>query len=160
MAVEPSGQRQSSEAFIDTNVLLRYLLDDIPEQADAVESLLLQAAQGQLTLHTNALVLAEIIWTCESYYQLPKHDIKDMLLMILNTPGLEVSDRELITEAIFAYADENIDFVDAFNGCWMKQQGIETIYTFDQKHYKRIQGTRAKTPRSSRQQSKRVPISR
>jgi len=154
VAVEPSGQRQPSEAFIDTNVLLRYLLDDIPEQADAVESLLLQAAQGQQVLQTNVLVLAEIVWTCESYYQLPKEDIRSKVLMILNTPGLEIADRDLITEAIFTYADENIDFVDAFNAYWMKQQDIETIYTFDQKHYKRIQGIRAKIPKTLRRQNK------
>ncbi len=153
MADKRSDQKQPSEVFIDTNVLLRYLLDDIPEQADAVESLLLQASRGQVVLHTNALVLAEIVWTCESYYQLSKEEIQDKALMILNTPGLEVADRELITEAIFTYVDENIDFVDALNGCWMKQQGIQTIYTFDQKHYKRIQGIRAKAPRAKRRQN-------
>lgn len=153
MAAEPSGQRQPSDAFIDTNILLRYLLDDIPEQADAVESLLLQAAQGELTLRTNALVFTEIVWTCESYYQLPKGDIKDMVLMILNTPGLEIADRDLITEAIFTYADESSDYIDAFSASWMKQQGIETIYTFDQKHYTRIQGICAKAPRAKRRQN-------
>ncbi len=155
MADKPSGQRQPSEAFIDTNVLLRFLLDDIPEQADAVESLLLQAAQGQLTLRTNALVLAEIVWTCESYYRLPKDDIKDMVLMILNTPGLKTADGDLITEAILTYADENIDYIDAFNARWMKQQDIEMIYTFDQKHYKRIPGIRVKIPKTLRWQNKR-----
>ncbi len=150
MADKRSDQKQPSKALIDTNILLRYLLDDIPEQADAVESLLLEAAQGQLALHTNALVLAEIVWTCESYYQLSKEEIQDKALMILNTPGLEVADRDLITEAIFTYADENIGFVDALNACWMKQHGIETIYTFDQKHYKRIQGIHAKVPKTTR----------
>ena len=154
MADKRNDQKQSSEAFIDTNVLLRYLLEDIPEQADAVEALLLKAAQGQLTLHTNVLVLAEIVWTCESYYQLAKEDIRNKILMILNTPGLEIADRDLITEAIFTYVDENIDFVDAFNARWMKQQSIETIYTFDQKHYRRIQGIRAKVPKASRRQNK------
>jgi len=154
VADKPSSQKQPTAAFIDTNVLLRYLLDDVSEQADAVESLLLQAARGQLTLRTNALVLAEIVWTCESYYRLAKEDIKDMVLMILNTPGLDIADRDLITEAIFTYADENIDYINAFNACWMKQQGIETIYTFDQKHYKRIQGIRAKVPKTSRRQNK------
>ena len=92
--------------------------------------------------------------TCESYYQLCKEDIRDKVLMILNTPGLDVADRDLITEAIFSYVDENIDFVDAFNACWMKQQGIETIYTFDQKHYKRVQGIRVKMPKTPRRQNK------
>jgi len=154
VANKPSSQKQPTAAFIDTNVLLRYLLDDITEQADAVESLLLEASRGQVALRTNALVLAEIVWTCESYYKLSKEEIRDKALMILNTPGLDVADRDLITEAVFTYADENIDFVDAFNGCWMKQQGIETIYTFDQKHYKRIQGIRAKTPKTLRRQNK------
>lgn len=154
MVDKSSGQRQPSKAFIDTNVLLRYLLDDIPDQADAVETLLQKAARGELTLHANPLVLAEIVWTCESYYQLPKGDIREKVLMILNTPGLDIADRDLITQAIFSYVDESIDFVDAFNACWMKQEGIETIYTFDQKHYRRIQGIRAKTPRSSHRQNK------
>lgn len=38
--------------FADTNLFLRYLTDDVPEQADAVEELLNRAKRGELTLLT------------------------------------------------------------------------------------------------------------
>lgn len=62
------------EAFLDANVILRYLLNDIPEQADAVDELLKEAEEGKILLRTTALVIAEIVWTCESYYELPKEE--------------------------------------------------------------------------------------
>ena len=42
--------------FADTNVFLRYLTNDIPAQADAVERLLHRAAGGEITLVMNSLV--------------------------------------------------------------------------------------------------------
>ncbi|MCZ7625587.1 MAG: type II toxin-antitoxin system VapC family toxin [Candidatus Methylomirabilis sp.] len=83
--------------FVDTNLFLRYLTNDVPEQADAVEQLLRRAAAGGLALVTNTLVMAEMVWTLEAFYQLPRSDIKEKVLTILNTPGLEVADGELDT---------------------------------------------------------------
>lgn len=42
--------------FADTNLFLRYLTNDVPAQADAVEQLLLEAAAGKVALVTNALI--------------------------------------------------------------------------------------------------------
>lgn len=134
------------EGFVDTNVLLRYLLDDVPEQADAVESLLREVAAGRLLLRTNSMVIAELVWTCESYYELPKEEIRDKVLMILNTPGLEVADRDLIATAVLVYADRNIDFIDAYNFCWMSDQEVTKVYTFDERHYKRLEGIETVVP--------------
>jgi len=133
-------------AFADTNLFLRYLTDDVPEQADAVERLLHRAAAGELTLVTNALVLAEIIWTLESFYHLPRPEIKEKVLAILNTPGLEVADGHLILLAVCWYADQNVDFIDAFNAAWMQQQGLETVCTFDRKHFSRLEGIEVLIP--------------
>jgi len=72
----------------------------------------------------------------------------------VTSKGQTTIPKEIRTETIFTYADENIDYIDAFNARWMKQQSIEMIYTFDQKHYKRIQGIRAKAPPLSRRQNK------
>ena len=78
--------------FADTNLFLRYLTNDVPAQADAVEHLLHRAAAGEIILVTNTLVVAEIIWTLESFYRLTKDDIQAKILAILNTVGLEVVD--------------------------------------------------------------------
>jgi len=137
---------RTPEGFIDTNILLRYLRNDLPEQADAVEALLKRAAAGNASLATNVMVIAELVWTCESFYKLSKQQIRDKVLMILNTPGLQVENHDLLVQATLLYADQNIDFIDAYNGCWAKSQEIPLVFTFDQRHYKRIPGITVKIP--------------
>ena len=134
------------DAFIDTNLLLRYLRNDLPEQADAVEALLKRAAAGNVSLTTNVMVIAELVWTCESFYKLSKQEIRDKIVMILNTPGLQIENHDLLLQATLLYADRNIDFIDAYNGCWAKDQRIPLVFTFDQRHYKRIPGITVKVP--------------
>ena len=132
--------------FVDTNVFLRFLTDDLPEQASRVGDLLREAENGELTLITSALVIAEIVWTLESHYGLPKDAVADKVAAILNTPGLEVEHADLIAEAAVLYAAENVDFADAFNACWMREHDICHAYTFDQRHFARFGGISAAPP--------------
>lgn len=132
--------------FVDTNLFLRYLTNDIAHQADAVELLMKQAAGGEVTLVTNSLVIAEIVWTLESFYGLTKSDIQEKVLAILNTPGLQVADDNLILQAIDWYATQNIDYIDAYNGAWLLAEGLTTVYTFDRKHFIRLPGVEVKVP--------------
>ena len=94
-----SGDERTREAFIDTNLLLRFLLNNLPQQADAVEDLLKRAAAGSVILTTNVMVIAELVWTCESFYKLSKQEIRDKVVMILNTPGLRVENHDLLLQA-------------------------------------------------------------
>jgi uncharacterized protein len=124
--------------FVDTNLFLRFLTNDVPAQADAVEELLRQAEQNRILLITNGMVIAEIVWTLESYYGLERGDIQSKVMAILNTPGLEMPESDLILKSIIWYGEKNVDFIDAYNAAWMGQEGIEKIYTFDQKHFARF----------------------
>jgi predicted nucleic-acid-binding protein len=143
---ERSLKVKPERVFADTKLFLRYLTNDLPVQADAVEQLLHRASDGEIVLVTNSLVIAEIVWTLESYYGLSRSSIKDKILAILNTPGLEAAEGDLLLEAIFWYEDKNIDFIDAFNGAWLLAQGLVTTYTFDRKHFSRIEGIKVQVP--------------
>ncbi len=125
--------------FIDTNLFLRFLTNDIPSKATDVENLLHEAAEGNITLITNSLVLAEIVWTLESYYKLERESIYEKVLAILNSPGLKVPDANLVFKAIAWYAEKKVDFIDAYNAAWMTQHQIRKVYTFDQKHFSRFE---------------------
>jgi uncharacterized protein len=133
-------------AFIDTNLFLRYLTNDIPEKADSVEVLLQRAAAGELVLVTTSLVIAEIVWTLTSFYGLSREPIRDRVLAILNTPGLEIAESDLLIEAATNYAAKNVDFIDAYNVAWMLQQQLSMAYTFDRKHFSRFENIKVKTP--------------
>lgn len=132
--------------FVDTNIFLRFLTNDSPDQAQVVDQLLVRAELGELQLHTSVLTMAEIVWTLESYYDLKREDVRDQVVAILNTPGLQVEYADIIARAMILYADENIDFVDAYNGIWLQEQGLSSAITFDTKHFQHITGVTARTP--------------
>ena len=135
------------QVFVDTNLFLRYLTNDIPEQADQVEQLLQRAQNRELQLVTTSMVIAEIVWTLGSFYKLSREQIRDRILAILNTPGLTVSEAGLLIEAAINYAAKNVDFIDAYNVAWMKNAKVSTAYTFDRKHFSRFEKISVIVPR-------------
>jgi len=137
---------KAERVFADTNLFLRYLTNDIPAQADAVEVLLQQAAAHELVLVTNSLVIAEIVWTLESFYRLPKNLVQENILALLNTPGLEIVDADLVLQAIIGYAEKNVDFIDAYSGAWLLAHGMNCAYTFDRQHFSRLPGVTVVVP--------------
>lgn len=128
----------AERAFIDTNLFLRYLTNDIPEQADAVEGLLGRAEVGEVRLVTNRLVMAEVVWTLESFYKKSKAEVRDAVLAILNTPGLNVEAHDQLLQAAIWYAEKNVDFIDACIAAQLFDEGPDSIYTFNRKHFGRF----------------------
>ena len=141
---------KAERIFADTNLFLRYLTNDVPEQADAVEFLLLRAMKGEMTLITNNMVIAEIVWTLEFFYHLTPIEVQEKVLAILNTPGLEVADGDLILQAMLWHVEKSVDFIDAYNAVWMMEEEIKTVFTFDMKHFIRFEGITATLPSRER----------
>ena len=127
----------TTEVFADTNLFLRYLTNDVPKQAAAVQRLIEQARDGEVILRVTPLVIAEIVWTLSSFYKLSKTSIQYLVLVVLNSPGVVVDDAPIVAEATMLFANLNIDFIDAYHICWMPTAGLGTVYTFDVKHFRR-----------------------
>ena len=53
-------------------------------------------------------MIAEIVWTLESFYELPKEDIANKIAMILNTPHLTCPEAALIRRALDLYSPGSI----------------------------------------------------
>jgi predicted nucleic acid-binding protein len=135
-----------SSAFADTNLFLRFLTQDPPDQAAAAERALRQAAVGEISLVTTPLVFAELAWTLRSFYGHSRHEIAQMLLALLNTPGIEVETSDRLIQTVVWYEEKNVDFIDAYHAAWLLEQPFKQIYTFDQKHFKRFQHLQIEVP--------------
>ena len=136
--------------FVDTNVFLRFLTRDDPHKAEQARALFQDAVDGKVTLWTSLLVIAEIVWTLESFYGLDKEDIATKVATILNTPHLECPDSEIVLYALDFYATRNVDFIDAYHAFLLKAQGLSRIATYDRKHFKRVGGLVIVTPGPTR----------
>lgn len=118
-----------ADLFVDTNVFLRYLTNDDPKKAQRAEALFKRAVAGQVALQTSLLVVAEMVWTLESFYQLPKDDIADKIGKILNTPNLHCEGRTKVLEALDVYVEMNVDFIDAYHGVMLRDNDALEIVT-------------------------------
>ncbi|MCM2358673.1 MAG: type II toxin-antitoxin system VapC family toxin [Geobacteraceae bacterium] len=134
------------KSFVDTNLFIRYLTNDDPAKADRVEKLLDQAAGGSVTLVTTEMVMAEMVWVLESYYELANTDIAPLIRGILATPGLEVINGPLVGRALELYEGQNIDFVDGYIAAVMEKHGISDLYSYDRKHISRLRTIKRKEP--------------
>jgi len=118
-------------AFVDTNIFLRYLTGDDPEQAPKARALLERAERGEIQLVTTVLTIAEIVWVLESVYELDRASIRAKVVAILGLEGLSVEDQEVLLQAIVWYEEKNVDFADAYSAAWMERRGLGEMYAFD-----------------------------
>lgn len=131
--------------FIDTNIFIRFLTNDIPDKAAACEGIFREAADKNQSLFTTEMVIAEIIWVLESYYELPKKEVQEMVEKILITPFLLCPQKDLILNALTLYGDKNIDYIDAYNASILREQGIKEVYSYD-RHFDKIDWVRRIEP--------------
>ena len=131
---------ETGRAVIDTNLLVSFLTDDDPVKAGEVKRLLLKAEEGAVRLLIPSVVIAELVWVLQSFYRLDRSEIVPLLNAIVHTRGVEVGDRLVVSEAIGIYRDGTIDFIDAWIVAYARQAGVRSVYTFDRKHFKGVEG--------------------
>ncbi|MCF8056234.1 MAG: type II toxin-antitoxin system VapC family toxin [Desulfocapsa sp.] len=134
------------KAFLDTNIILRYLTNDDPIKADRVEQLLQKAASGKILLVTTEMVMAEIVWVLESYYEVARDKIADHVRAILATDGLETINGDLVRQALQYYGEDNLDFIDGYIAAVMQKKGITDVFSYDKKHLSRVKNVNRKEP--------------
>lgn len=120
------------ECFLDTNIFLRILTSDEEAKSAACQNLIRRGINKKLRLHTSAIVIAEIVWTLESFYGCSPGEIREKVEMILNTPNLKIENQDLIAEAIALYEDKNIDFIDCYNAIYAREKGMDILYSYDE----------------------------
>jgi predicted nucleic-acid-binding protein len=128
--------KDSKDIVIDTNLLVRYLTDDEPQKAKAIDTLLNSAAKGELKILIPSIVIAELVWVLESFYKMMAEDITGLVEAILNTPGVDTQDKSVIKAALKLYRSKRIDLIDAWIIEFARAKGAKRIYTFDKKHFK------------------------
>ncbi len=126
------------KVFVDTNIFIRYLTDDTPSQIDKVEHLFVLAEKGQLKLVTGPPVFFEMAWTLKSFYKMSRKGIYECLSGIIGLPGLEVTDLDILEEALELFHHTSADFSDAYIAVSCKEVGADCVATFNAKHFKNL----------------------
>ena len=126
--------------FVDTNVFLRFSVRDVESFYQKAKELFENAEQGVVKLETNDMVIAEIVWVLESYYNFSKAEIKEVIDTILETKNVKVTNHSRVKEAVDLYTVGKMDFIDAYNIAYIRTKGYRKVATFDTKHFKNREG--------------------
>ena len=117
---------------LDANAFFRYLLNDIPAQADAAREVIDSGA----AILTNE-VLAEIVYVLDKVYGLSRQKIVDALSGVVQE--VQCEDRELVLGALSIYrGNRKLDIVDSILAARHRLQQIEVL-TFDKDLLKQME---------------------
>ena len=124
---------------LDTNVLIRYLTRDNPEQAEAARVLLegLTADNPGFIFREVAL---EIVWVLERAYRFTREQIANVVMELVSTDALVIEDADDIARSAIAYRLGGADFSDFMILAAANRVGAQPLYTFDRR-FARLDGT-------------------
>lgn len=112
--------------LLDTNVVIRHLTGDPPEMAARATKLLATETEMVLT----DLVLAECVYVLESYYEVARPRVAELMRAALAVPTI-ASDSELLLRALEVYELDRLDFAEAWLVAAAEFTGVRSIASFD-----------------------------
>ena len=114
-------------AFLDTNVLVRHLTGDPPDLAQRATEFLAEAEE----LLVPDLIVAEVVYVLESFYEVERPRVAELVRAVVAFPAITVIDQDLLLRAIEIYEVDRIDFAEAYLVACAERSGIDTVASFD-----------------------------
>jgi predicted nucleic-acid-binding protein len=116
---------------LDTNVLVRYLVQDDPIQGRKAAAFIETAAAVKDQILIGNVVLCELVWVLDSAYGYSKPDIEGVLQKLLQAGTFQFETKDTIWRALEDYRAAKVDFADCLLGRLHKAFGCEVTVTFD-----------------------------
>jgi predicted nucleic-acid-binding protein len=116
--------------LLDTNVILRWLLDDDEIQSRAADKFIQRAFREKQKLLLSDLTVAELVWVMEGKGMIPEA-VTHLLRAALEDHRLEFENRERLLAALAWYSAHEVDFIDAYQAALAQEKKLEAVVSFD-----------------------------
>jgi len=116
---------------IDTNVLVRFLVQDDEVQFAKARKLIKREVAAGRRFFVNQLVLMETEWVLRSRYAIPKNQIIAAISSLLEAIDIQFEDEPVIEEALFIWKEAAANFADCLIGAKNRRLGCQATATFD-----------------------------
>lgn len=118
---------------IDTNILVRFIMNDTPSQAQKVFELFCHARQNQEKLFVPVVVVMELEWALSYSYQLPRDVMLQAMFEILKLDVLCVEHDQAVFDCLENATQNTFDVSDLLIGYVARANGCLSTITFDKK---------------------------
>lgn len=117
---------------LDTNLLMRLVVQDDRAQYAKVRALLDAQGQEPGRFYVNQVVLSESVWVLRSVYRYRKPDLLRFLNDVLGNASLVIEDEPEVESALYLYQQGAADFADCLIAAKNLAAGCEATITFDE----------------------------
>lgn len=118
---------------LDTNVLVRFLVQDDEVQAQKVNTLFTDSEANKQQLFVSTVVVLELMWVLKAAYDVPREAILHSLNELLSMSVLEFQDQTAVRAFIISAENNAYDLSDLLIGQMSLVVGCDTTLTFDKK---------------------------
>lgn len=115
---------------LDTNVLVRYIMQDDAKQAALANKLiegLTAASPGYISL----VVVVELVWVLESAYDLTRRQVTEALRNLISVNVFKMDRVAVVASALRTYAEGTADVADCLIERSSALAGCRCTMTFD-----------------------------
>ena len=128
---------------LDTNVLIRYLVGDVPEQAEAARVLIDGLTPDEPGFICREVVL-EVAWVLERSYRFTRAEISEALVSLTASDTLVVEHSDDVAASAYRYRQGGVGFSDLMILRAAERANSLPLQTFDRR-LARMQGARLLT---------------
>jgi predicted nucleic acid-binding protein len=121
----------SKPRLVDTNLIVRFLVQDHEKHARAAGKLFDACDRGEVVIVVLPAVLAECVFVLESFYEHPRRDIASALGRLISSPGVEIDGPAIHLDALERYRKTRVHFVDCLIAATAATENIP-VASFDQ----------------------------
>jgi predicted nucleic acid-binding protein len=114
-------------AFLDSNILVRHLTGDPPDQARRATAFL-GSAQDLVLVD---LVVAEVVYVLESVYEVERARVAELVRAAVGFSAIVVADEIMLLRALELYEQHRIHFVESYLAACAELSGVGTVASFD-----------------------------
>lgn len=118
---------------IDTNVLVRFLVNDDEQQAKLVYERFRDAEVNSEVLFISLLVILETIWVLESAYEATRKEIVGSFSDLMQMPIFEFEALAAVQGMVISAKMSSTDLTDILIGQSARVSGCDSVLTFDKK---------------------------
>lgn len=115
---------------LDTNVILRYLVQDNEVQAEAASSLIESLTPDRPGFICREVII-EMVWVLERSYRFTRTQIADVLVEMTLTQGLVLEAEDDVVRAALQYRQGGPGFSDLMISAAVTRAEANPLYTFD-----------------------------
>ncbi|MEW6417143.1 MAG: PIN domain-containing protein [Nitrospirota bacterium] len=125
--------------IIDANVILRFFLADDEKQFLKAKAFIQKLEYGEDESLLAEIVFAEVVWVLHKVYDIPREEISEKLLKLINYNGIKtIFSKEIFIESLRLYPVHSMDIQDIFLAVLSKTKTC-SIITFDKTDFKKLE---------------------